>query len=225
MRYALLDWDNTLRKNYTLFCWIDYLAGHQIISSDKYKKINDILKKYENKTITHEQLAKMACEEYARAIQGIEEEYLFAVAKEFNELDKVNMYSFVPKLFDLLHRNCIKPIIVSGAPMVIISQYFNEYGIEEAYGFDCVVSNKKYVGSVKNNYGFNKLEVVKKIERKEGKIPYLAIGDSESDFPMLDCAHYGFLMNQGIERKKYIIINETTALQEIDKIFNKRDIL
>ena len=99
-----------------------------------------------------------------------------------------------------------------------VDKNLNEYKITESYGFECVVFNKRYTGMVKNNYGFNKLEIVKKIEKDIGKKPFFAIGDSESDFPMLDSAYYGFLMNQEITNNNYILVNEQNVLEQIKKI-------
>ena len=40
MDYALLDWDNTLRKGYTLFTLMDYLINIGIIESEVRKEVD-----------------------------------------------------------------------------------------------------------------------------------------------------------------------------------------
>lgn len=64
MKYALLAWDKTLRKNYTLFYWIDYLVELNIIK--KYNNsIKTLFQKFRQNKITYDRLAELSGIEYA----------------------------------------------------------------------------------------------------------------------------------------------------------------
>ena len=196
MKYALLDWDKTLRKNYTLFCWIDYLVESNIIEKKYVDNIKKLIEKYKQNKITHDQLAKLSGIEYAQSIKNIKEDYLKYVSKTFLDIDIKNIYPFVQKLFEIMFDNNIHPIIVSGAPYIVISNYYKIYNITESYEFKCEVLLGKFTGNVVYNYGYNKKDIITKISKKFNNSPLIAIGDSESDFPMLDIAQHGIIVNE-----------------------------
>ncbi len=207
MKYALLDWDKTLRKNYTLFCWIDYLIELNIIDKKHDDNIKDLIQKFNQNKITHDQLAKLSGIEYAQAIKNIEENFLKSVSEKFICIDNKNLYPFVPKLFKLFYKNNIHPIIVSGAPYTVVSNYYKRYNITESYEFKCEVIQGKFTGNITYNYGYNKKDIITKIKKRLNSNPIIAIGDSESDFPMLEIAQYGIIVNSAIPNK-YINVNE-----------------
>lgn len=222
MKYALIDWDKTLRKDYTLFCWMDYLTENNIISKKYNINVKNLFDKYTAGNLTHEQLAEFACLEYSKSITNIDKQFLISISKEYLYTDKLHMYSFTPKLFDLLNKNNILPIIVSGAPLIIISHYFQDFKIKKVYAFDNDTLKGRYTGKIKYNYGYNKINIVKKIQKEMQNSPLLSIGDSESDFPMLNVAQYGFIINKQIKNKNYISVNEKNILENIQNILEKQ---
>lgn len=214
MEYALLDWDKTLRKNYTLFCWIDYLVESNIIEKQYDNNIKSLIKKFKQNIITHDQLAELSGIEYAKSIKNIEEDFLKSVSEKFICIDDKNIYPFVQKLFDFFSENNIHPIIVSGAPYTVVSNYYRRYNIKESYEFKCEVLQGKFTGNIIYNYGYNKKDIIEKISRKLNCNPIIAIGDSESDFPMLDIARYGIIVNNFMPNK-YINVDENNILDTV----------
>ena len=49
MDYALLDWDNTLRKGYTLFTWMDYLIDIGVLESVVREEVDYYIEEYKRK--------------------------------------------------------------------------------------------------------------------------------------------------------------------------------
>lgn len=78
MDYALLDWDNTLRKGYTLFTWMDYLIDIGIVESVVRQEVDYYIEEYKKEKISHDQLAKNACRCFCKIYKGHEEIYFRA---------------------------------------------------------------------------------------------------------------------------------------------------
>ena len=185
MKYALLDWDNTLRKGYSIFSWCNFLVEKAIIDKTSLDRINLIKQKYENSLISHDDFAKTACEIFVNYLQGISVKKISTLEKEFIDIFTKDIFTFSKGLLNCLENNNYKIIIVSGAPKSLIRKSIANNKNVIIYGLEFEKNNNKYTGLVKRNYGFNKNEIVDLLIAKYGK-PSIAFGDSTSDFYMLN---------------------------------------
>lgn len=55
-KYALFDWDNTIRRGYTLYSWVEYLHQCNITSIYLQKKLEILKQQYIKSEITHVQI-------------------------------------------------------------------------------------------------------------------------------------------------------------------------
>ncbi len=200
MDYALLDWDNTLRKGYTLFTWLDYLIDIGIVESVVRQEVDYYIEEYKKEKISHDQLAKDACDVFAKSIKGMKKSILERQIKDYMCEDSTKLYGFTQEIFDVLNENKILPIIISGAPSDILERYHMIFNIYKIYGFVAEVENDRFSGKVSYNYGYNKSLKVEEICNKMGKIPKIAFGDSVSDFEMLNKAEKSIIV---CENEKY----------------------
>lgn len=189
-RYALLDWDYTLRDGYTLTAWIEYLRARHVVSDSLPASIASLQTRYDAGKISHDEYAMAACREYAAALQGMEEEQLSALLPGFCREQAALIYSFTEPLFQLLFRENIDAIVVSGAPCLILKQYQELFHIRQILAFEPEIQNGKYTGAAKANYGFHKENAVRLAADQYGTAPFLALGDSSSDIPLLLAAQH-----------------------------------
>ncbi len=213
MKYALLDWDNTLRKGYGIFSWCNFLVEKAIIDKTSLYKINLIRQKYESGLMSHDDFAKTACEIFANYLQGISVKKLAALEKEFIDIFKKDVFSFSRGILDCLENNNYKIIIVSGAPKSLIKQCITDNKNVIVFGLEFEKHNNKYTGLVKRNYGFDKHEIVDLLIAKYGK-PSIAFGDSSSDI---------YMLNES-EKSILIVSDQTkTALYKADMLIYESD--
>ena len=208
-RYALLDWDYTLRKGYTLTAWIEYLCTRNVFSASLPAAIASMQAQYDAGMISHDEYAMAACREYAAARVagcfpvgtglldasgpaddggGVEVggRRLPGFCREQGAL----IYSFTEPLFQLLHRESIDAIVVSGAPGLILKQYQETFHIRKILAFEPEIRNGQYTGAASANYGFHKENAVQLTAKLYGTTPFLALGDSSSDIPLLMAARH-----------------------------------
>lgn len=205
-RYALFDWDNTVRNGYTLFSWIDFLCGQSILKPGFQSEIEVVKKQYRNHTITHDQYADIACSRYAKALKGVPFSTINRALSIYMAEDRKCLFHNIGTLFDMLHERGIDIIIISGAPEIIVSKYKAEFNLRSIYAFREETLNKNFTGNVECNFGFNKEEQVLKVIDEYHDYPYMAFGDSDSDVPMLKKATYPFCMGNKLTDFKNINI-------------------
>ncbi len=186
-KYVLFDWDNTLRKGFTITAWMKYLYIRNVI---KKKYYYDLLNQFElcnSNRISYEQLSYNTTSIYSSAISGTQFSYLEDLAREFCFKDTF-IFPFTYQLFDYFHKNEMEIIIISGSPQVLLIEYSKLLGIDEVYGMIIEVKNDYYTSIIKQDYGIDKQEIVQAICELKGCKPILALGDSSADKPMLSIA-------------------------------------
>ena len=107
-RYALFDWDNTVRRGYTLYSWVDYLCTHSIIDSHLQYKLDKIKGQYIKNQITHDQYAKIACAAYAKALSGLYIETIEHAVRDYIPHDRKYLFDDIDLLFKMLNRKKVR---------------------------------------------------------------------------------------------------------------------
>lgn len=214
VHYALLDWDNTLRKGFTITSWTKYLCDREAIDKEAYDKLLKQFELHQTKRISYKQLATSTTEIYAQALSGAQLGLIKKLAHSFSRED-TDVLPFTDKLFDSFMERKIETIIISGSPQIVLSQYAKRLGFSEIYGMDVEVVNGQYTGKVMQDFGAEKKCIVKDICHSRKKMPLIAFGDSTSDEPLLSAAKYGYLLDW---KNKTILLNghEIAPLSSID---------
>lgn len=224
MEYALLDWDNTLRKGFTLFSWIDYLIDNEIIGNVVRKEIDFYINEYKKKRISHDQLAMVACEIFSMAIKGMDRLELKQQIQNYLYKDDMDLFTFTSEIFDILNAYKIRPIIISGAPKAILEEYQIKFNIYKIYAFVAEEKDGKFTGKVLYNYGYNKGLKVEEICKEIGKVPRIAFGDSISDFEMLNKAEKSVIVCKEEKDSEFYAdgkIETNMTAQEVKKLLIK----
>lgn len=214
--YALLDWDNTLRKGFTITSWTKYLCDKRAIRGETYGKLLKQFELYQANKISYKQLATSTTEVYAQALVDVDLSSIENLAHSFCQEDE-EVFSYTSKLFALFREKEIDAIIISGSPKIILLQYAMRFGFSEIYGMDVEVMDGKYTGKIKQDFGAGKNIIVSKICHDRKRMPVIAFGDSTSDEPLLSAAQYGYLLDW---KRQVVMLNgrEIAPLSSIDSV-------
>ncbi len=204
-RFALFDWDNTLRKGFTVVSWVKYLCNQRIVDETNYVELLHQFKLYESREIAYQQLSDNTTQIYAQSIAGVDVSNLEKLAYRFCQQDH-SFFEFTSPLLRILRESGIEIIVISGSPKLVLLQYAKQLGINEVYGMDIEVKSGQYTGVLTKDYGAEKREIVRDICKSKGLAPILAFGDSAADDPLLKVSKYGFLID---EKSGQISVNGT----------------
>lgn len=190
MKYAVFDWDNTVRDGYTLFSWINYLCKNKLLPDRLNLKEKSLGRRYTEQEITHDEYADIAWRYYAEELSGLNVNVFDDKIGEYMVLDGQKILPFSGELFVFLHRRDIRPIVVSGAPERIIESYRNRFHLYEIYAVKEETENGCFTGNVEYNHGHEKQRIMEQLIDKYGQ-PEYGFGDSSSDIPLLKGAKHG----------------------------------
>lgn len=214
-KYALFDWDNTIRSGYTLYSWVEYLYKCNITSVHLQKELKILKQQYVNKEITHDQYADKACTAYTKALKGKKSKEITQLMDAYIRKDRDALFPGMCKLLKELAKRNIDIIVISGAPFRILDQYKQELHLKEIYAFQEEEIEGKFTGKVACNYGFNKYKKVHELIEQYGANPYLAFGDSQSDIPLLDSSDYPICVGNGMKKARYMNIDFRESVEHI----------
>lgn len=192
MEYAVLDWDNTIRKGFTLFSWMDFLYKEKFLDTKVRSNISSVQNQYSKKQINHDEYAKKACEIYSYAMKGVSEESRSRLVKRYIQYDKRSLMPFSQALFNYMNSYNIRPIIISGAPQYILEEYKDMFGLDNIFAFSEEYIGGLCTGGVAYNYGVGKRKTVEKLYDVFGVKPLIGFGDSYSDIPLFEMSEYAF---------------------------------
>lgn len=228
MKYAVLDWDNTIRSGYTMFSLIDYLCKSSVLPLSIKISIDKLTAQYQSKEITHDQYAEFACIEFAQSLCGYAADQIIDCIQQYLNQDKECLFPFATTIFEFLYQNNIDPIIVSGAPICVLHNYADIFHIKKIYGFDIEQKNGIYTGKVKSNYGFNKGLILSKLIASYESPPYMGFGDSPSDYPLLQLSKHSFFIRKSqvdSPPKNIISLSPDMPTETVKSILSKIDIV
>lgn len=190
MPYALIDWDNTVRKGATLFAWMAFLHDEKNAIEDKF--ITNRLKICEccrQGWITHDTLCGLCTQNYVASVKGMKESDYWEYVKGYLAWDKALDVQFNRVLFAFIKKYDMPMIIATGSPANLLHDFCGQMNVDKLFAFEEVIENGVLTGEAINDAGGAKpLAAAYALERFNGEKPLLAAGDSDSDIPMLDLA-------------------------------------
>jgi HAD superfamily phosphoserine phosphatase-like hydrolase len=214
---SLFDWDGTLRANYTILDWTIQLIKENFLDELVLNSLKKIFKEYQSQTLTYTSLVTNTADVYAKSIAGVNESDLAIQAEIFASNDK-NIFPFVNDLIKFLHSKNIEVIVISGTPSIVLNAFTSKLGIDQSFGLDLdKTPNGIYNGNIVKNHGLfsYKKKLVEKFLAEDKNIIF-GVGNSKSDFPLLENAMKGFILEPIGDISKTNI-----CLSSPEKIFNE----
>jgi phosphoserine phosphatase len=203
-RIALLDWDNTLHKGWTLVRWCEYLGQEGLIpgGAELSGKLTQLLADYPN-GLSHDELAAQTAELYAHAIRAATPGEIGEAARKFIvDSRRFHPYPWVDSFLRGLRDYGIAPVIISGAPAEVLAAWAMTrkeiiaacFGLQAPNATSAALSNKFMSavtpGLVNPATAEGKQQLVDQLKRTRRRV-MLGVGDSASDLPLWGAAEAG----------------------------------
>jgi phosphoserine phosphatase len=224
-RVALLDWDYTLRRGFTLFDWCTFLNGHQAFDVEAAERLSAYLNEYGTQKMSYSTLWKLAPPTYGMGIRGQSVDTINELAKLFVEQD-ASLFQFTEELLQFLIERDLKLVVVSGAPEEVLDSYRGRFGWTSVHGVAVDHRDGVYRAELLNNPATaeSKSRVVQDLA-VNSKI-LIAFGDSEADIPMLNAARVKVVVgNEKLVAGGPCVLNIDTKWRSEDVVARLRGLL
>lgn len=218
-RLALLDWDGTLRRGYTIVPWVKQLVRVGVLSKNCKEGLLQFFLDYKKESISHDDLARLTAGMYAKHLRGQLKARLKDQARIFVNSDQNALFKWSRELMTRLKSSNISTIVISGAPIEVLEAFQRPLQLDVVYGLDLEVENGVYTGRVRLNPGIStvKKRVVDELARvTKGGSVLIAFGDSSSDMPLFDSAKVSVMVGDKLlpsQRVSHRITNRTSSKQ------------
>ncbi|MBB6670394.1 HAD family hydrolase [Cohnella nanjingensis] len=199
MRYALIDWDNTIRRGYTIYGLTDYLIAHGAVPPRLLEKFEVLKIAYRAGAISYAVYTERTCEAFAAAMAGYPaDDYRRRVAAYLPQNESA-ISPDADALFGLLRRYEVDVYLVSGAPADVLRAYAGRFGLRGVFGFELEEDGEGLLtGRVACNYGLDKARALHDpLLNVPGAVHLLGMGDADADLPLLDGARIPIVAGDG----------------------------
>src|SRR5713226_8450745 len=122
-KIALLDWDGTLSRGFTVTRWVAFLAAERILGKSILNVLDQVFHQYEEKRISHDELAKRTADAVAMSLRGKPVKTVAASTRLFVVADKSQLFGFTLDACAFFKRTHFKVYVISGAPLEVLDCY------------------------------------------------------------------------------------------------------
>jgi phosphoserine phosphatase len=198
-RLALLDWDGTFRRGFTVRDWVAFLVRHKCISVATENRLAGIFARYAAGRMTHDALADGTARCVARALRGKTIAAIAEATDAFARRDQRNLFHFSLAAFRYFKRHAFEVALVSGAPCEVLLRYAPYLPSDvQVFGLQYETKQGRYTGAVRRNPGV--ASVKDKIVRRltsggPARNFVVAMGNSPSDTPLFRTADFAVVVD------------------------------
>jgi phosphoserine phosphatase len=187
-KIAVADWDNTMRRGFTMSDWVSFLAVRDLFPAATADRIRSGVAAYQAGESSYQVLAETVTELYAAGLAGQGVAAVATASHDFVRADEQNLYRFVRPMMRRLRELGLPLIVVSGCPTEPLRAYGDQLEISEVYGLAVRRAGGRYLPTLDLNptLAEEKSKVVAELAAR-AQIA-LALGDSAADLPLLEAA-------------------------------------
>ena len=224
-RIAIIDWDGTIRSDFTIRSWVRYLTDIGVVPNNSVQEIELPFALYKDRSISQDELAERSATIYAKQLYGLPQKKIINHTRDFIQKDRMHLFQSGRELLSYFHKHKIAVTVVSGAPAEVLTAYRDFLPIEATYGLKLEITNGLYTGQIASNPGISRVKevLVQELTRSPILQVVVAMGNSASDYPLLRVAPINIIVNnRALHTQKHAIhisgdTDLATILLDLDK--------
>ena len=142
---------------------------------------------------------------YIKHIAGKRYTKVKRIAKAVINFQKDRVYRYTRDLIKRLKKQNYFLVAISGSPKYIVSEYARAIGFNLFFGTELEIKNGKFTGKISSlDSAYNKAKIVKDLAKKyhADLKQSIAVGDTESDVPMLSLVGKPIAFNPNLQLVK-----------------------
>ncbi len=229
VKLALFDIDGTIFRSSLLIELINGLVDDRIMPLTAKKEVEREFKAWLDRRGDYEDYIKKVIAIHLKYIAGKSFVEVSASASQTIKNLRHRVYRFTRDLIASLKKQDYHLVTISGSPTYIVSMYARMIGFDAYFGSEYEVKQGCFTGEVLNLQTFYKKALVLKdyLAAKNIKVDFkhsIAVGDTESDIPMLALVGRPIAFNPNLELARYARRKKwEVVVERKDVIYSLRD--
>lgn len=205
-KLAIFDIDGTIFRSSLVIELSHALVRAGIFPKGARKEISREYLAWLNRKGSYEAYINKVVKIYVKHIKGKRYTLVKRIAENVIKNQKDRVYRFTRDLIKHLKKTGHLLAAISGSPSYIVEKYAKTVGFKEFFGTQLEIKNGKFTGKVANvDSAFNKAGLVRALAKKyqADLSQSVAVGDTESDIPMLKLVGRPIAFNPNLQLAKY----------------------
>jgi HAD superfamily hydrolase (TIGR01490 family) len=208
LKLALFDIDGTIFRSSLLIELINGLVEDGVMPLTAKKEADGEFKAWLDRKGDYEDYLKKVITIHLKYIAGKSFVEVSASAEQTIKKLRHRVYRYTRDLIASLKKQGYHLVTISGSPTYIVSKYAKIMGFAAYFGSEYQVKDGYFTGQVLNLETFYKKAVVLAgyLKAKKLKVDFknsIAVGDTESDIPMLSAVGRPIAFNPNLELARY----------------------
>lgn len=214
---AIFDIDGVLTKGFAIRHFWNHLARKDIINERLFLRSHKIFDKFSKGEISYMEMGKTVMENVSIAFRGADQKAVEKESRNFFLQNKIDLFDYTMPLIDLLKKERLKIIAISGSTIEFLENYKKLLGFDTIYGTELEIADGKYTGCIKTRLGIGESKK-KIIQNLSGIDKFIGFGDTEQDIPILESVKIPVALNPNKDLEKAATKNGWIILRETDDV-------
>jgi HAD superfamily hydrolase (TIGR01490 family) len=199
-RVAFFDIDGTVFRSSLLIELVDALIEQGIFSADVRCEFLPARLAWQNREGTYETYLQAVIRTFVDHIKGVHYGDFADIGRSVVEVQSKKVYRYTRDLMTSLKQDDYFIVAVSQSPKSILDEFCSNYGFDKVYGRIYEIGPQdRLTGVVQDEFLIqNKSNIVKRVIDHNPELTMeesLAVGDTESDIPLLEAVTFPICFN------------------------------
>jgi HAD superfamily hydrolase (TIGR01490 family) len=199
-KVAFFDIDGTVFRSSLLIELVNALISEGVFPKKALDDFCDYRIKWQNREGSYEDYIKSVVDSYIKHIKGVHYGELADVGHMVMVKQHRKVYRYTRDLISSLKKENYYLVAISQSPKTILDDFCMQYGFDKVYGRLYEIGPQdRFTGVVTNEHLIsNKANILKRVFDHNLNLDQkgsLAVGDTESDIPLLEMADFPICFN------------------------------
>ncbi|MCD5381301.1 MAG: HAD-IB family hydrolase [Candidatus Pacebacteria bacterium] len=188
---AFFDIDGTVFRSSLLVELVEQLIAEDVFPAEAAEQFESELRSWRSREGVYQDYIEAVIETFLKHIKGVHYGEFADIGRRVVSVQSKFVYRYTRDLIQSLKRDGYYVIAISQSPKTILDEFCGQYGFDKVYGrFYEIGPQDRFTGVINDEHLIqNKSNIVRRVFERHPELTEegsLAVGDTESDIPLLE---------------------------------------
>ncbi len=199
-KVAFFDIDGTVFRSSLLIELVNALISEGIFPKEAEEDFREVHEEWWNREGDYEAYIRAVVDTFVKHIKGVHYGELADIGRQVVAKQRRRVYRYTRDLIGTLKDENYYLVAISQSPKTVLDDFCTQYGFDKVYGrFYEIGPQDRFTGVTTNEHLIsNKANIVKRVFDQNPNLTQegsLAVGDTESDIPLLELVTFPICFN------------------------------